>query len=87
MTDVATEGPFEVDVKVHITNGDQAGVVTVGMAKGETPTREQIRNAVTEAEKAAKAQGFRLMDRHEFIIEQMGVGRMAVPGPKTFPNE
>lgn len=85
--DICLDGPFEVDVKVHITNGKQNGVVTVGLAKGTRPTAEAVKNAVLQAASAAQQQGYRLMNRHEFITELLDVGaRVAIPGPETFPN-
>lgn len=83
---VAPDGPFEIDVKVHITDGERTGVVTVGMARGTVPTREQIGLAIEQASAVAEEQDMRTMDRHEFIQEIMGAGRIAVRGPKEFPS-
>lgn len=83
---VALDGPFEVEVKVHITDGSNTGVVTVGLANGTIPTKENILDAVKQAKKAATDAEMRLMDRHEFVCEMLGAGRVAVPGPKVFAN-
>lgn len=82
-----TIGPYELEMKVGITNGEQTGTITVGLGHGEVPTEEKIREQIAKAEEAAKANGFRLMNRHEYLQEQIlgSVGeRVAIPGPKEF---
>lgn len=81
---VCADGPFVVEMKVAITNGENVGFVTYTLAPGKIPTTEAIKEGIVKSEEAAKEQGYRLMDRHEFIADQMGVGDIAIPGPKTF---
>jgi hypothetical protein len=83
-TDVCPDGPFEVDVKIHITDGNNTGVITVGLASGIIPTADKFHAALAEARAAAKAAGMRLMDRHEFITDMLNDGPIAVPGSKQF---
>lgn len=83
--DVCLDGPFEVELKIHITNDDgEAGEVTYKLGAGTVPTQAAITKALQEAEALAKEHGRRLMNRHEFIEEMLGAGPVAVPGPKEF---
>lgn len=60
-------GPFEVELKVHITNGeDIQGVATIGLGKGTYPTEGAIRAAVERFERNDLPEGFRLMNKREF---------------------
>jgi hypothetical protein len=86
-TTICPDGPFEVDVIVYITDGVNTGKVKVGLAKGKLPTATNITLAIEEAKKAAKECEMRLMNRHEFMKELLGVGSVAVPGPVEFPGE
>ena len=60
-------GPFEVEIKVHITNGEGVdGVATIGLGKGTYPTEGTIRAAVARLEREGMPEGFRLMNKREF---------------------
>jgi len=43
MSETKIQGPVEVELKVHITDGEMSGVATVGMGIGKYPTAEQLR--------------------------------------------
>lgn len=85
VSDDFIEGPFEVELKVSITDGERTGTVTYGMSKAETPTSTDIQNALEACARDAAKQGFRLMDRAEFLSEMVGA-RVVIPGPKVFPG-
>ncbi len=78
------EGPFEMEMKVAITNDEQSGTVTFGFGHGKTPTAEEVQEGLVVCAKQAARQGFRLMDRREYMQEQLGP--IHIPGPRTFPN-
>lgn len=67
--------PISVDVKVHITDGKQVGVVTFTMGLHKLPTEANMPE-VLEKVTAALPDGFRLMSRHEstmyFLREEKG---------------
>lgn len=78
-------GPVEIDIKVHITDGTNTGVVTVSVGRGKFPTNEQIQAAIADAEEAAsgKTPGFRLMTKREFwdhLCQEKFGGLFAMPG-------
>ncbi len=83
---ICSEGPFEIEMKVGITDGERTGTITFGLGHGKTPSPEEIQAGLIDCAKAAAAQGFRLMDRREFVQEAMGFGGIAVPGPRSFAN-
>lgn len=73
------QGPFEIEVKVHIELGSNNGVVTYSMPAGTYPTRDSVEKAVAAALKGAKDQlgdEVRLLGREEFtnvlIAERTG---------------
>lgn len=84
--DMTMRGPFEIELKVHITDEDgRQGKVTYSLPLAEFPTEEKIRSALDEAAKAVEDQGFRLMTKPEFIntlmSEKFGTTEnFAVPG-------
>ena len=60
------QGPVEVELKVSITDGEMAGVVTITLGKGKYPTEEELREAVTKFEHEGMPEGFRLMNKREW---------------------
>jgi hypothetical protein len=86
MSDFILKGPYEVDIKVHVTNDDGTdGVVTIGASMAEPPDEENIKRALTEAEKTVSAQGFRLMNKKEFFNKMMQE-RLGAEGPWACPG-
>lgn len=66
------QGPFEIDVKVHIAVGESRGVVTYTLPVGIYPTREAVETAVAAALEGARKQlgeEVRLLTRPEFQDE------------------
>lgn len=62
-------GPFEVELKIRMTDGESEGVATYNLPAGKYPSKQTIQEALDEALK--KAQGelgadWRLQTRHEF---------------------
>jgi hypothetical protein len=80
------EGPFEIEMKVGITNDEQSGTVTFSFGHGKMPTADNVQAAIAECSKQAAAQGFRLMDRHEYMQDQLGLAGVVIPGPRKFPS-
>lgn len=65
-------GPFEVELKIHLTDGDQVAVVTYSLPVGVCPTREDIQKAIDTSVETTKKQAgekFRLETRNEFENE------------------
>lgn len=65
-------GPFELELKVRLTDGEQSAIVTYTLPVGVYPTKEKIQEAMTAS--LAKAQdqvgpNWRLQNRHEFENE------------------
>lgn len=67
--------PVNVDIKVHITNGDVQGVATYGFPLHNLPTEADMPK-VMESVLERLPKGFRLMTRHEsmmyFLREEKG---------------
>lgn len=83
-SDSCPHGPFELEMKVSITNGKEIGSIAYTLPTGAVPTDALIKEALAVCVKKAGEYGYRLMDRHEFIADQLSLGGIAVPGPKTF---
>lgn len=60
------QGPIEVELKVHITDGEMNGVVTIGFGNGRFPTETNLREAVVKFERDSMPDGFRLMTKSEW---------------------
>jgi hypothetical protein len=86
--DICQNGPFQVELKVHITDGERNGVANYELPKGTFPTSDDIRKALTEVETQIKSMGdFRLMNRAEFIRDVLDLpGDVVVPGSTEFQS-
>lgn len=71
MSDTKLKGPYETDVRVHITDGEREGQITISLSLGEEPTLEQINECVEKAKATAAEAGFRLMTKPEFFNVMM----------------
>jgi hypothetical protein len=65
-------GPFEIELKIHLTDGERVAVAAYELPVGVYPTKEDIQKAI--ATSLAKTQSefgndFRLETRHEFENE------------------
>lgn len=83
MSDITLQGPVEVELKVHITDGEVSGVATIGMGKGYFPTEQQLRDRVVKFQAEEMPEGFRLMDKREFwdfICMETAGATFALPG-------
>lgn len=63
------QGPFEIDLKIHIECGENYGTIRYALTAGKYPAREEIEKAIEVAMVEAKKQfgeGVRLMGREEF---------------------
>ena len=87
MDAIKIQGPVEIELKVHITDGEMSGVATVGMGVGKFPTAEELRERVAKFAAEDMPEGFRLMDKREYwdyvCREQFGT-RFALPGGEEF---
>lgn len=84
---VAPDGPFEIEIKLHVKTGDNVGIATAVMPAGEFPTAETVTRVIRAAQKQL-GPDYVLMGRHDFLNEllaesTLGV-RVAVPGPDSF---
>ena len=64
------QGPFEIEVKILMTDGEQQATVTYGMPKGEHCTREGIEAALVASEKQIQGQmgeDWRLANKQEYF--------------------
>lgn len=81
------QGPVEVELKIHITDGEMAGVATVGMGVGKFPTEQDLRDRVEKFAAKEMPDGFRLMDKQTYwgyvSVENFGI-RTACPGGDEF---
>lgn len=62
-------GPFEVELKVRLTDGDREAVVSYSMPAGAWPTKPAVQEAMGKALKSARKQlgtKWRLATRPEF---------------------
>ena len=61
-------GPVEFELKIHVTNGEQNGVATVGMGLGRYPSPQDIEKRLekfAQDELPNIAPGYRLMTSRE----------------------
>lgn len=86
--DLELRGPFEITLKVHLTDGEQEASAEYSLPVSKFPTEQQIREALAQAEAATKKQvgdGWRLMNKREFfnvLMEKLtgSSERFAMPG-------
>lgn len=87
MDAIKIQGPVEVELKIHITDGEMCGVATVGMGVGKYPPEAEMRARVEKFAAEDMPEGFRLMDKREYwdyvCREQFGT-RFALPGGEEF---
>lgn len=77
--------PVEVQLKVHITDGDIVGSVNYGCGLHHLPTTEEM-PGIIETVTAALPPGYRLMSRHESTMHFLREER-AYRGPNlALPN-
>ena len=70
MADLELKGPFEISVKVHLTDGAQEATANYSMPVAKFPTEAEVRKALSEAEAKAKESvgpDWRLMNKREFF--------------------
>lgn len=88
-------GPFELEAKIHFTNGEQNAVVTYGLPSGEYATAEKIAEALAISETQVQDQlgeGWRLCTKKEFFDIQMAEltgtnTRFALSGGKDWDRD
>lgn len=86
--DMKMHGPFEIDLKVHITDGKQVGVLTWQMPAAKIPSRQDVKDALTTVEEGLSesvGDGWRLCSKREYfdnlMFEKTGsTQRFALPG-------
>lgn len=62
-------GPFEVELKIRVTDGKDSAILTYSLPVGVVPTKEAVNKAAeTSMSEVCKQLGhkWRLMNRHEF---------------------
>lgn len=65
-------GPFELELKVHLTDGERSAIVTYSLPVGVYPTKEDIQKAMAETLDKVKAEvggKWRFQTRNEFENE------------------
>lgn len=85
MSETKLKGPYETELRVHVTNGKKNGCATVNLTCGEPPTKEQVKECLLVAEESVKESGYRLMNKREFFNamtrERLGINEtFACPG-------
>lgn len=81
------QGPIEVELKVHITDGEVSGEATIGCGRGKYPTAEEVRARVKRFADEQMPEGFRLMTKREYwdaICAREYGDRFAMPGDEDF---
>jgi hypothetical protein len=84
-------GPFEIEMKVHLTDGKRGAIATLSFASGVYPSREVMNTRLNEVASEV-GNGFRLMTKKEFFNDQIaerngfsGLGaKFATPGKEDF---
>lgn len=88
MSKMELYGPFDVDVKVYCTDGEQVAVATYGLGRSTYATPENVPDALAKVEAQMKEQmgdEWRLCTKREYfdhlMTEMTGSGeRFALPG-------
>lgn len=63
-------GPFEIEMKIHVTNGSDIAIVTYSLPSGKIPTRKTIQKGIDQALSAISKQAkgnWRPLAKKEFI--------------------
>ena len=87
MSKLKLYGPFDVELKIHITDGEQVGTATYELGRSQYATPEKVSEALTKTEAQVKKQmgdEWRLCSKKEYfdqmMIEATGTGeRFAMP--------
>lgn len=66
------QGPVEIDLKLHITDGIQFGEVTIGMSIGHYSDEQSQRDRVAKFVAEEMPEGFRLMSKREWFDMKIG---------------
>ena len=88
MTDIKMFGPYEIEVKVHFTDGERVGSASWTGPMGRPMTHEELAHALVETEATVKdelGEDFRLCTKREFfdimMQERLGTDeKIALPG-------
>ena len=75
---IVLHGPFEIDVRVAITDGKSVGEATVTAKRGHYPEPSEIKASV-DAVLAELPDGYRAMTKREWFDSIYGM-RVAIPG-------
>lgn len=70
MSEKGVNGPVEVQMLVHVTNGQQNGIATIGMGLGNYPTPQELAERLAKFERGelpSISPGFRLQTSAEFF--------------------
>jgi len=69
-------GPFEVDLKIRMTDGNQTAVVTYTLPVGQYPTKESVQKGMEESLKQVREQmnseDWNFLNRPDFENEVLG---------------
>lgn len=65
------QGPFEITMLVHVTDGERDGKISINLTMATTPTKSDVTKCLDRATEEAKAHGLRLMTRQEFLNVMM----------------
>jgi hypothetical protein len=63
------QGPIDVELKIHITDGRQHGVATIAMGRGRYPSDTELRERVQKFVDDEMPDGFRLLNKREMWEE------------------
>ena len=71
-------GPFEIDVRIAITDGSNVGEATITAKRGHYPTQSEVKASVERALKELP-EGYRPLTKQEWFDTIYGM-RVAIPG-------
>lgn len=67
-------GPFEINMEIGMTNGDQSAVITFGLGKGKSVSPEEVQEALKKAEARVQEElgdDWRLCTKREYFNSLM----------------
>lgn len=70
MTEFILNGPFDLVLKVHATDGEQMATATLDLPRGQFTDKDKIKTAVEEVEAQVKekfGEAWRLCTKREFF--------------------